>query len=82
VSAFRTGERNRLTHSLRADARYLRFFVLFVGVMSCFYLIWDFLDDWVFHKLQCVPPQPHPGFQVFIYLSADGRFLGRTVRAA
>lgn len=34
-----------------ADAQPLRFFVLFVGVMSCLYSLWDIMDDLIFRKL-------------------------------
>ena len=34
-----------------ADAMYLRYYVLFVGVMCCWYIIWDFVDDFIFQKL-------------------------------
>ncbi|KAI8452130.1 peptidase M50B-like-domain-containing protein [Phakopsora pachyrhizi] len=34
----------------------LRYFVLFVGVMSCWYVIYDVMDDFVFRKLNpCCP---------------------------
>jgi hypothetical protein len=34
-----------------ADAMNLRYYVLFVGVMCCWYIIWDFVDDFIFQKL-------------------------------
>ncbi|WVQ73752.1 hypothetical protein IAR50_003332 [Cryptococcus sp. DSM 104548] len=36
---------------LVADSVALRFFVLFVGVMSCFYAIWDIIDDTLARKV-------------------------------
>jgi len=62
------------------DAKYLEYFVLFLGVMSCFYSLWDIIDDVVLHKIQesdaskfaklfchgCMPSQLW-GFFWFIY---------------
>ncbi|CAK0781201.1 hypothetical protein CVIRNUC_005311 [Coccomyxa viridis] len=52
-----------------ADGEIMRYFVLFVGVMSCTYSIWDIIDDLVMRKVnnsdatkfaeisRCLPPQ-------------------------
>ncbi|CAO1619406.1 unnamed protein product [Sympodiomycopsis kandeliae] len=32
------------------EARLLRFYMLFIGLMSLFYVVWDCIDDFIFHK--------------------------------
>ncbi|OUM58726.1 hypothetical protein PIROE2DRAFT_47712 [Piromyces sp. E2] len=62
------------------DGKYLVYFVLFLGTMSCFYSLWDIIDDVVLHKINesdaskfakifchgCMPAQVW-GFFWFLY---------------
>lgn len=36
---------------LVANSIALRFFILFIGVMSCFYSVWDIIDDTIARKV-------------------------------
>lgn len=47
----RHGEIDLSVPYMSADAMYLRYYILFIGVMCCWYIIWDFIDDFVFHKM-------------------------------
>ncbi|ORX60016.1 hypothetical protein BCR36DRAFT_579463 [Piromyces finnis] len=70
------------------NAKYLVYFVLFLGTMSCFYSLWDIIDDIVLHKINesdaskfakifcrgCIPAQVW-GFFWFVY-SVAFLFIG------
>lgn len=55
----------------------LRYFVLFVGIMNLFYVIYDVMDDFVFRKVNsCCPvqhatriPRINPGIWALIYFT-------------